>query len=141
MRTSTQLAAEIAPWPQLVTFVVEAERLGLDMVWVAESWGCDAATPIGALAARTERIRFGTGVMQTGTRSPALIAVTALTLDTVTGGRFVLGLGSSGPKVVEGLHGVPFDKPLPRMREAIELVRQACAGEPLELRGQTVACR
>lgn len=138
MRTSIQIAAEIAPWPELVTFVVEAEQLGLDMVFVAESWGCDCVTPIGYLAARTERIRFGTGILQTGTRTPAVIAMTAMTLDSVTGGRFILGLGSSGPKVIEGLHGVPFGKPLARMRETIELVRQACAGEPLELHGQTV---
>ncbi|HEU0102395.1 MAG TPA: LLM class F420-dependent oxidoreductase [Mycobacteriales bacterium] len=138
MRTSIQLAAEVAPWPELVTYVVEAERLGLDMVFVAESWGCDAVTPIGFLAARTERIRFGTGILQTGTRTPAAIAMTALTLDTITDGRFILGLGSSGPKVIEGLHGVPFGKPLTRMRETIELVRQACAGQPLELHGSTV---
>lgn len=138
MRTSIQIAAEIAPWPELVTFVVEAERIGLDMVFVAESWGCDCVSPIGYLAARTERIRFGTGILQTGTRTPAVIAMTALTLDAVTGGRFVLGLGSSGPKVIEGLHGVGFDQPLARMRETVLLVRQAFAGEPLELHGRTV---
>ena len=138
MRTSIQLAAEAAPWPELVAFVVEAERIGVDMVWVAESWGCDCVSPLGYLAARTTRIRFGTGILQTGTRTPSLVAMTALTLDTVTEGRFVLGLGSSGPQVIEGLHGVAFDQPLARMRETVELVRQACAGERLELHGRTV---
>ena len=138
MRTSIQIAAEVAPWPEVVAYVVEAEALGLDDVFVAESWGCDSVTPIGYLAARTERVRLGTGVLQVGTRSPAMIAMTALTLDTLTGGRFVLGLGSSGPGVVEGLHGAPFDKPLTRVRETVELVRQALRGERLELHGRVV---
>lgn len=138
VRTSIQIAAEVAPWPDLVSYVVEAEALGLDMAFVAESWGCDSVTPIAYLAARTERIRFGTGVLQVGTRSPAMIAMTALTLDTLTGGRFVLGLGSSGPGVIEGLHGAVFDRPLTRVRETLKVVRQAFAGERLELHGQAV---
>lgn len=138
MRTSIQIAAEVAPWPDLVAYVVEAERLGLGTCWVAESWGCDAVTPIGYLAARTSRLRFGTGVLQLATRTPAMVAMTALTLDTITGGRFTLGLGASGPGVVEGLHGAAFGKPLTRMRETIELVRQAFRGERLELHGSVV---
>lgn len=138
MRTSIQIAAEVAPWPDLVAYVVEAEALGLGTTWVAESWGCDAVTPIAALAARTTRMRFGTGVLQVGTRSPAMIAMTALTLDTITGGRFALGLGSSGPGVIEGLHGAVFGRPLTRMRETVELVRQAFRGDKLELHGKAV---
>ncbi len=138
MRTSIQIAAEVAPWPDLVSYVVEAEALGVDTVFVAESWGCDSVAPIGYLAARTERVRLATGILQIGTRSPAMVAMTALTLDTITGGRFALGLGASGPGVIEGLHGAAFDRPVTRMRETIAVIRQACAGERIELHGRTV---
>ena len=138
MRTAIQLAAEAAPWPDLVNWVVEAERLGVDHCWVAEAWGGDAATPIAGLSQHVERMTFGSGIFQVGARSAANTAMTALTLQRVTGGRFSLGLGASGPQVVEGLHGVPFRRPLTRMRETIEVVRMAEAGERLELDGEQV---
>lgn len=138
MRTAVQLAAEAGPWPELVRYVVEAERLGVDHCWVAEAWGGDAATPIAAIAQHATRMTFGSGVFQVGGRSAANTAMTALTLQRITDGRFSLGLGASGPQVVEGLHGTPFARPLTRMRETIEVVRMAEAGEKLALEGEQV---
>jgi F420-dependent oxidoreductase-like protein len=138
MRTATTIEASGAPWRETVDFVVEAERLGLDVCWVAEAWGSDAPSPLGFLAARTERLLLGSGVVQVGTRSPALIAQTALTLQEMSQGRFLLGLGSSGPQVLEGLHGVPFAHPLGRMRETVEIVRAVMAGEKVTYGGRHV---
>lgn len=121
---------------EVVDFAVEAERLGVDVAWSAEAWGQDAVTPLAYLAARTERLRLGTGIMQISARVPSMTAMTALTLAGITGGRFVLGLGASGPQVVEGLHGVPFDRPVTRMRETIQILRRAFAGEKLVLEGR-----
>ncbi|MDL5154359.1 LLM class flavin-dependent oxidoreductase [Actinomycetospora termitidis] len=137
MRTATTVEAASAP--ELATFVVEAEHLGLDECWVAEAWGSDAVSVLGYLAARTERIRLGSGVIQLGTRSPVAIAQAALTLAELSGGRFSLGLGASGPQVVEGLHGAPFARPLTRMRETIAVVRQVFAGEKVDFSGRTIA--
>jgi F420-dependent oxidoreductase-like protein len=120
---------------QGVRFAVEAERLGVDCAWTAEAWGMDAVAPLAFLAARTTRIGLGTGIMQVSARTPALTAMTALTLASISGDRFRLGLGASGPQVVEGLHGVSFAKPLTRVRETIEIVRRAFRGEPLEHAG------
>ncbi|WP_410606426.1 LLM class flavin-dependent oxidoreductase [Amycolatopsis sp. lyj-109] len=117
-------------------FVLEAEKLGLDVCWVAEAWGSDAPSALGYLAARTDRIRLGSGIIQLGTRTPVAIAQAALTLADLSGGRFALGLGPSGPQVVEGLHGVPFAKPLTRMRETVEIIRQAFAGEKISFSGK-----
>ncbi|HEX3607577.1 MAG TPA: LLM class flavin-dependent oxidoreductase [Candidatus Dormibacteraeota bacterium] len=136
MRVSVQFAVEQAPWPELVDYVVEAERLGAELCWVAEAWGGDAVTPIGFLAARTERMRFGSGIMQLGARTPALTAMTALTLARITGDRYCLGLGASGPRVMEGLHGVRHGNAAGRMRETVEIVRLALAGERLEHAGR-----
>jgi F420-dependent oxidoreductase-like protein len=105
------------------------------MCWVAEAWGCDAATPIGFLAARTERMRFGSGIMQLGARTPAMTAMTALTLARISGDRYCLGLGASGPQVMEGLHGVRYGGALGRMRETVEIVRLAFAGERISHEG------
>jgi F420-dependent oxidoreductase-like protein len=101
----------------------EADRLGYDSIWTAEAWGSDAVTPLTWLAAHTGRIRVGTAVMQMAARTPAATAMTAATLDILTGGRMLLGLGVSGPQVVEGWHGVPFGKPLGRTREYVSIVR------------------
>jgi F420-dependent oxidoreductase-like protein len=136
MRVAVQLAAEGGPWPTLVDYVVEAERLGVEVCWVAEAWGCDAPTPLAFLAARTERILLGSGIMQLGARTPAMTAMTALTLARISNGRFLLGLGASGPQVMEGLHGVPFAHPLGRMRETIEIARRAFAGERIAYDGR-----
>jgi F420-dependent oxidoreductase-like protein len=119
-----------------VDFVVEAERLGVDSVWTAEAWGQDAIAPLAFLAARTERIRLGTGIMQVTARTPVMTAMTALTMAAITGDRFILGLGNSGPQVVEGLHGVPFRNPLSRLRETVEIIRLAFAGEKIQYRGE-----
>ena len=117
--------------PASMDYVHGAERLGADSVWVPEAWMYDAVTPLGYLAATTERIRLATGVVQLGARSPALVAMTALALQKMSGGRFVLGIGTSGPQVMEGWHGVRFDRPVARTRETIDIVRKVAAGERL----------
>ncbi len=120
----------------IVQLSVEAEKLGVDRAWSAEAWGMDAVTPLAFIAARTTRLELGTGIMQVCARTPASTAMTALSMDTVTGGRFILGLGNSGPQVVEGLHAQPFDRPLTRMRETIDIVRLASRGEKLAYEGR-----
>src|SRR3989442_6381046 len=116
-----------------LSLVLEAERLGFDSVWSAEAYGSDAVTLITWAAAHTERIGLGTSVMQIPARTPAATAMTAITLDHLSGGRFRLGLGVSGPQVSEGWHGVPFDRPLERTREYVEIVREILRREkPLE---------
>jgi F420-dependent oxidoreductase-like protein len=109
----------------LFPLVQEAERLGFDSVWVAEAWGTDAVSVLGWLAGRTERIKLGSAIMQIPGRTPANTAMTAATLDLLSGGRFLLGLGTSGPQVVEGWHGQPWGKPLGKTREYVEIVRTA----------------
>src|ERR1700757_1161468 len=107
----------------------EAEKLGYDSVWTAEAWGSDAISPLAWIAAQTTKIKLGTGIMQLPGRSPANTAMTAMTLDALSGGRFILGLGTSGPQVVEGWHGVPFDKPLTWMREYVDIIKKIFARE------------
>ena len=120
-----------------MNLVKEAESLGYDSVWTAEAWGSDAVSPLAWIGAQTTKIKLGTGIMQLPGRSPANTAMTAMTLDALSGGRFILGLGTSGPQVVEGWHGVPFDKPLTWMREYVQIVRAILARErPLEFSGQ-----
>ena len=120
---------------RMVGFVREAERLGVDTVWSAEAWGPDAVTSLAFLAGRTERIRLGTGIMQISARVPSMTAMTALSLHRLSAGRFSLGLGVSGPQVVEGLHGADYSRPLTRLRETVDIVRQALAGEKLVYEG------
>ncbi|MEM7412396.1 MAG: LLM class flavin-dependent oxidoreductase [Myxococcota bacterium] len=122
----------------MLELATEAEKFGVDSAWSAEAWGMDAIAPIAFLAARTERLKLGTGIMQLCARTPAATAMTALSMDTVTNGRFLLGLGNSGPQVVEGLHGQSFDRPATRMREIVEIIRLACTGEKLAYDGKTV---
>ncbi|WP_037065390.1 LLM class flavin-dependent oxidoreductase [Pseudonocardia acaciae] len=135
MRTATTVEAS-RDFRATAEFVVEAEKLGLDACFVAEAWGADGPSALGYLAARTERIQLGSGIIQLGTRTPVAIAQAALTLAQLSGGRFVLGLGASGPQVLEGLHGVPFERPLARMRETVEIVRSAFAGEKINYAGE-----
>ncbi len=136
MRTATTVEGSgAASFQETVTFVVEAEKLGLDVCWVAEAWGSDAVSVLGYLAARTDRLLLGSGVLQVGTRSPVALAQAALTLADMSDGRFLLGLGTSGPQVMEGLHGVPFARPLTRTRETIEILRSALAGEKIRYDG------
>ena len=135
MRTATTIEASGTTWPQVTEFACEAEKLGLDLCWVAEAWGADAPSLLGYLAARTETMLLGSGVLQVGTRSPVTIAQTAMTLAHLSGGRFLLGLGVSGPQVMEGLHGVGFAHPLARMRETVQIVRTVFDGEKVEFSG------
>src|ERR1700704_4084696 len=107
--------------------LVEAERLGYDSVWTAEAYGSDALTPLAWYGARTARIRLGSAAMQKAAPAPAAAAMAALPLDHLSGGRFVLGLGVSGPQVVEGWYGQPFAQPLARTREYVNVVRQVLA--------------
>jgi F420-dependent oxidoreductase-like protein len=136
MRVAICLRPAVDDWEAASTYVTEAERLGVDAVWSAEAWGHDAPTPLAFLAGRTSRIRLGTGVMQVGTRSPALVAMTAMSLAAMSGGRFVLGLGASGPQVIEGWHGVPFERPVQRLRETVDIVRATLQGRRLAYRGR-----
>ncbi len=121
---------------ETIDYVLEAERLGVDSVWVAETWGADAISQIAYLIARTSRIKVGAGVLPVGARSPALLAMSAASLTVLSEGRFILGLGSSGPQVMEGWHGVPFNPPLTRLRETVEIVRTALRGERLTYAGK-----
>jgi F420-dependent oxidoreductase-like protein len=117
--------------------ILEAEQLGYDSVWTAEAYGSDAVVPAAWIAARTERIHVGTGIMQIPARTPAMTAMTAMTFDALSGGRFRLGLGVSGPQVAEGWHGQPFGKPLVKTREYVEIVRAILRREkPVEFRGE-----
>lgn len=117
-------------------YAVEAERLGVDSVWVPEWWAYDALTPLAALAMRTERVRLGTAIAQLGARTPAMLAMSSMALQSLSGGRFVLGLGTSGPQVMEGWHGVRFDKPLARTRETVEILRLATSGQRVSHDGE-----
>jgi F420-dependent oxidoreductase-like protein len=135
MRVAISLRLASEDWEQASAYVVEAERMGVDYLWSAEAWGHDAVTPLAFMAARTSRIRLGTGIMQAGTRTPALVAMTAMSLAAMSGGRFLLGFGVSGPQVIEGWHGIRFERPLQRLREMVEIVRRATRGERLEYKG------
>jgi F420-dependent oxidoreductase-like protein len=116
--------------------VAEMERAGLDLVWVAEAYGFDGPSLMGYLAALTERVEIGAGILPIYTRTPTLIAMTAAGVDALSGGRFHLGLGASGPQVIEGFHGVPYTSPIGRTREVIEICRAVWAREaPLEHHG------
>jgi F420-dependent oxidoreductase-like protein len=119
-----------------VELVREAERLGVDSVWVPEFWAADALTPLAYLAASTDTIRLATGIVQLGARTPAMLAMSALSLQALSGGRFVLGIGTSGPQVMEGWHGVRFDRPIRRTRETIEIIRAISAGKRLDYQGE-----
>ncbi|MDQ3738446.1 MAG: LLM class F420-dependent oxidoreductase [Actinomycetota bacterium] len=116
--------------------VAEAERLGYDSVWTAEAYGSDALTPLAWWGATTERMRLGTSIVQMSARTPAATAMAAITLDHLSGGRFVLGLGASGPQVVEGWYGQPYPRPLARTREYVEIVRSILRrDQPVEFHG------
>jgi F420-dependent oxidoreductase-like protein len=116
--------------------VVELEKAGLDTVWVAEVYGFDSPTLMGYLAARTETIEIGAAILNIYSRTPGVLAQTAAGLDNVSGGRAILGLGASGPQVIEGWHGLPYDKPLTRTREVVDIVRAALRRETLEYHGK-----
>jgi F420-dependent oxidoreductase-like protein len=121
---------------ELIELAQEAERLGYDSAWAAEAWGTDAVSVLAWLAATTSKIKIGSAILQIPARTPANTAMTAATLDLLSGGRFLLGLGTSGPQVVEGWHGEPWGKPLGKTREYVELVRAALRREKLEYEGE-----
>ncbi len=120
-----------------MTMIEEADRLGYFAVWTAEAYGSDSVTPLAWIGARTQRIHLGTAIMQMPARTPAMTAMTAMTLDQLSGGRMLLGLGLSGPQVVEGWHGQPYGKPLVKTREYVTIVRNILAREqPLSFQGE-----
>lgn len=123
-------------WQNQVEFLREAEQMGVDIFWSAEAWGMDGVSSLAYLAAVTDRVQLGTGILQISARAPVMTAMTALSMAAISDNRFILGLGVSGPQVVEGLHGVPFAKPLGRLRETVDIVRQAFAGEKIAYNGE-----
>jgi F420-dependent oxidoreductase-like protein len=124
------------PREQTLAFVQAADRLGYDMVWIAEAYGWDAFTVLTDIACHTERIKLGTGIVNVFSRSPALLAQSAASIDHISGGRLVLGLGTSGHQVIEGWHGVPFERGIRRLRETMEIVRAVLRRERLVYHGQ-----
>jgi F420-dependent oxidoreductase-like protein len=118
--------------------VVQLEEVGLDVVWVAEAYGFDAATRLGYLAARTKRVELASGILPIYSRTPALLAQTAAGLDEISNGRAILGLGASGPQVIEGWHGVPYDRPVQRMREIIEICRMVWRRQEVRYDGRAI---
>lgn len=137
MKLSIQYPELVSPQVAL-ELVRAADRLGYDTVWVTESYGFDCMSTLGYLAAATERIKLATGVANVYSRSPALLAQSAVTIDALSGGRFVLGLGTSGKAVVEGWHGSSFEQPLQRLREAVEVIRMAVRRERLVFDGKAI---
>ena len=123
-------------WNELVEYTMEADRMGVDFVWSAEAWGMDAIVPLAYVAAVTKNIKLGTGIVQISSRVPAMIAMTSQSMATISNDRFVLGLGVSGPQVVEGLHGASFAHPLGRLRECVEIIRKGLSGERLQYEGK-----
>ena len=122
--------------PEAVEYVRQAERFGVDSVWCPEFWAGDAFTPLAYLAASTSTIKLGTGIAQLGARTPAMLAMTAQSLHALSGGRCILGIGTSGPQVMEGWHGIAFDKPVRRTRETIDIIRAITAGDRLDYHGE-----
>ena len=131
-----RIAVSVGPGKDSVPFVQEAERLGVHSVWTAEAWGYDALTPLAYFAAKTSEIRLGSGIVQVGARTPAMVAMSAMTMQALSDGRFILGLGTSGPQVIEGWHGVPFRAPIKRTQETIEIVRKITRGERSQYDGE-----
>ena len=123
-------------WESAASFALEAERLGAESIWTGESWGFDAITPLAYLSARATSIGLGTGIVQLGSRSPANLAMTAMSMQSLSDGRFRLGLGTSGPQVIEGWHGISFSRPIQRTREIIEIVRMVTSGERVAYDGE-----
>ncbi|GAA1696811.1 LLM class F420-dependent oxidoreductase [Fodinicola feengrottensis] len=123
------------PRPGIEQVVAEADRLGLDSIWTAESYGSDALTPLAWYGARTTRPRLGTGIVQMSARTPTAVGMAAMTLDHLSGGRLILGLGTSGPQVVEGWYGQEYGKPLARTRQYVDIVRKVVARERLTYQG------
>ena len=125
---------------ETMELILEAERLGYESVWTGEAWGSDVISFLAFVGARTSKIKLGAGIMQMQARTPAMTAMTAMTLDGLTDGRFLIGIGPSNPQVIEGWHGVPYGKPLQRYREYIAIIRKILEREePLQFRRQGVS--
>jgi F420-dependent oxidoreductase-like protein len=124
---NTGFWASRAPAATTLAAIKDAERLGFDSIWTSEAYGCDVLTPLAWWGSQTERVRLGTSIMQISARRPTAAAMAAITMDHLSGGRFILGLGVSGPQVVEGWYGEPFAKPLARTREYVQIVRDVIA--------------
>ncbi len=139
MKLGLELGYLTAGSPDPVALAGEAEAAGFDSVWVSEAWGSDGVSLLAWIGAKTRRVNLGTAILPIGSRTPALLAQTAATLDLLSGGRLILGLGVSGPQVMEGWHGVPFARPVTRTRETVEVIRGALRREaPLTYAGDTV---
>ena len=141
---TVDLSLPVAAQPSLDAVVdrgVRAEDLGYDRVWLPETWGRDAVTTLATLATETETVGIGTSILPVYSRSPALIGQTAATLQEASSGRFRVGLGPSGPAVIENWHGRPFDRPLKRTRECVEIVRAVLSGEPVDYDGDVFSLR
>lgn len=137
MNDQLQIAVNVRPQgPDGETFAVEADKLGVQSLWSAEAWGYDALTPLAYLAGLTRSAKLGTAIVQLGARSPAMLAMSAMSMQALSGGRFILGLGASGPQVIEGWHGARFNKPVQRTRETIDIIRMITSGEKLYYQGQ-----
>lgn len=136
MKLAVGLGVHNEDWPSAEIWISEVERLGIDSAWSGESWGFDAFTPLAFVAGKTSRITLGCSIAQVGARSPSAIAMTALSLASMTSDRFVLGLGTSGPQVIEGWHGVSFNPPYTRLRETVDIVRLATSGERVTYEGK-----
>lgn len=135
MRIGTTLSYA-GGFTEVVDELAELEKVGLDIAFVAEAYSYDAASQLGYLAAKTSTVKLASGIFQLYTRTPTLLAMTAAGLDYVSGGRFVLGIGASGPQVIEGFHGVKYDAPLGRTRETVEICRKVWRRERLEFEGK-----
>ena len=138
MKVSTSFFTGYAvkDWEELTEFALALERVGVAGLWSPEAWGHDGATPLAYLAAKTSTLELGTSILQVGARTPANLAMTAMSLYSMSGGRFKLGIGTSGPQVMEGWHGVVFDRPVQRTRETIEIARRIFRGERVSYEGE-----
>ena len=136
VRPFSGVKSDVSTWKLLVEFAREAEDLGVDSLWTSEAWGTDAITPLAYLAGHTSSIRLGTGIVQVGSRTPGSLVMTSVTMQSMSEGRFILGLGTSGPQVMEGWHGVGFGNPVIRTREMIEIVKMGMSGEALTYSGK-----
>jgi len=135
VRSLSGVKSDGSDWTSAADFAREAEMMGVDSIWTSEAWGADAISPLAFLAGQTSSIRLGTGIIQVGSRSPANLVMTSLTMQSISEGRFILGLGTSGPQVMEGWHGVPFRGAVSRTKELIEIIRKGISGETLDYVG------
>ena len=136
IRSFSGVRSDVSEWKPVADFAREAENLGVDSIWTSAAWGTDAISPLAYLAAKTSKIRLGTGIIQVGSRTPGNLIMTALTMQSLSGGRFILGLGTSGPQIMEGWHGVRFRNPVTRTKEIIEIVKKGVAGDELSYKGK-----